>query len=114
MSVNAIAQGQVFVPRLSGLFVAQVGYEARLADTINTELQTSAFLRSKEGGPSDSGLDPGSDALWLGFELYGSLRWTPYSDLSLLLGSGLFVPGAAFLEAEPLRWLAALSIVLSM
>jgi hypothetical protein len=114
LSVNAIPQGQVFTPRLAGLFVAQAGYDARLADKLSAELQSSAFLRSKEGGPADSGLDPSSEALWLGFELYGSLRWAPYSDLNVLLGSGLFVPGAAFLEAEPLRWLAALSILVSM
>jgi hypothetical protein len=114
LSVNAMPQGQVFTPRLAGLFVAQAGYDARLADKLSAELQSSAFLRSKEGGPADSGLDPSSEALWLGFELYGSLRWAPYSDLNVLLGSGLFVPGAAFLEAEPLRWLAALSILVSM
>ncbi|HAE21280.1 MAG TPA: hypothetical protein DCG47_03020 [Spirochaetaceae bacterium] len=114
LSVNAIPQGQVFAPRLAGLFVTQAGYDTRLSAYLSAELQSSAFLRSNEGGPADSGLDPSSDSLWLGFEVYGALRWAPYSDLNILFGSGLFVPGAAFLETEPLRWLAALSIVLAM
>jgi hypothetical protein len=114
LSVNSIPQGKVFTPRLSGLALARVGYNARLVDTLSVDVQSSAFLRSIEGGPSDSGIDPSSDSAWLGAELSASLRWVPLSDVIVSSGLGLFIPGTAFLPDEPLRYLLSLALVLSL
>jgi hypothetical protein len=114
LSVNSIPQGKVFAPRLSGLALARVGYNARLVDTLAVDVQSSAFIRSTAGGPSDSGIDPSSDSAWLGAELFASLRWAPLSDVNISSGLGLFIPGTAFLPDEPLRYLVSLALVLSL
>ncbi len=114
LSVNAIPQGKVFTSRLSGLALARAGYTARFVDTLSVDVQSSAFIRSVAGGPSDSGIDPSSDSIWLGAELFASLRWAPLSDVNLSSGLGLFVPGAAFLPDEPLRYLLSVALVLSL
>jgi hypothetical protein len=114
MSVNAIPQGKVFTPRLSGLALARAGYNARFADSLSVDVQSSAFLRSAEGGPADSGIDPSSDSPWLGAELFASLRWAPLSDVNVSSGFGLFIPGTAFLPDEPLRYLVSVAAVLSL
>jgi hypothetical protein len=114
LSINAVSQGQVFTPRLAGLFVSRIGYTARVNETLSADIQSTAFVRSASGGPADSGIDPSSDSVWLGAEAYGSLRWAPVSDISMSSGLGLFVPGTAFLPNEPLRWLVSLALVVSL
>ncbi len=114
LSVNAIPQGKVFTPRLAGLFIGRLGYTARVGETLSADLQSTAFVRSVNGGPADSGIDPASDSVWLGAEAYASVRWAPVSDVNLSSGLGLFVPGAAFLADEPLRWLVSLALVVSL
>jgi len=114
LSVNAVQQGKIFTPRLSGLFVSRIGYTARINQTLSADIQSTAFVRSASGGPADSGIDPSSDSIWLGAEAYASLRWAPVSDVSLSSGLGLFVPGTAFLSDEPLRWLISLALVVSL
>jgi len=114
LSVNAIPQGKIFTPKLAGLTVVRAGYTARFIDTLSADLQSSAFIRSLEGGPSDSGIDPLSDSVWLGAEAFASLRWAPLSDVNLSSGMGLFLPGAAFLPDEPLRYLLSVALVLSL
>lgn len=114
LSVNAIAQGKIFTPRLAGLFVTRVGYTARVTEALSADIQSTAFVRSASGGPADSGIDPASDSVWLGAEAYASLRWAPVSDVSLSSGLGLFVPGTAFLPDQPIRWLVSLALVVSL
>lgn len=114
LSVNAVPQGKIFTPRLSGLFVARAGYTARVNETLSGDIQSTAFVRSASGGPADSGIDPSSDSVWLGAEAYASLRWAPVSDVNLSSGLGLFVPGTAFLPDTPLRWLVSLALVVSL
>jgi hypothetical protein len=114
LSVNAIPQGKVFTPRLAGLFVTRIGYTVRVNESLSADIQSNAFVRSASGGPADSGIDPASDSVWLGAEAYASVRWAPKSDVNLSSGLGLFVPGAAFLPDEPLRWLVSLAMVVSL
>jgi len=114
LSVNAISQGQIFTPRLAGLFVSRIGYTARIDESLSADIQSTAFVRSASGGPADSGIDPASDSIWLGAEAYASLRWAPVSDISLSSGLGLFVPGTAFLPDQPIRWLISLALVVSL
>lgn len=114
LSINAVQQGQIFTPRLSGLFVGRAGYTARVNETLSADIQSTAFVRSASGGPADSGIDPSSNSIWLGVEAYASLRWAPVSDVSLSSGLGLFVPGTAFLPGEPVRWLVSLALVVSL
>jgi hypothetical protein len=115
-NITALEQGRVFTPGPAGLASARLGYKARPSEVLAADVQAVGFLRFAEGGPEDAELDPGSDAAWLGAELYASLTWTPFSDLSVLAGTGLFLPasGGAFLPDTPARWLLSVAAVLSL
>ncbi len=115
-NITALEQGSVFTPGPSGLASARIGYKARPSPVLSADAQAIGFLRFPEGGPADAELDPASDAAWLGAELYASLTWTPFSDLSVLAGAGMFLPasGGAFLPDTPARWLLSVAAVLSL
>ncbi len=115
-NITSLEQGRVFTPGPSGLASARLGYKARPSAVLAADAQAVGFLRFAEGGPADAELDPGSDSPWLGAELYASLTWTPLSDLSVLAGTGIFLPasGGAFLPDTPARWLLSVAAVLSL
>ena len=115
-NITSLEQGKVFTPGPSGLASARTGYRSRLSSVLWADAQAVGFLRFTGGGPADSDLDPASDAAWLGAELYGSLTWAPFSDLSVLAGAGVFLPasGGAFLPDTPARWLVSVAAVLSL
>ena len=115
-NITSLEQGSVFTPGPSGLASARIGYRARPSAVLGAEAQAVGFFRFAEGGPADAELDPGSDSSWLGAELYASLTWTPFSDLSVLAGTGIFLPasGGAFLPDTPVRWLLSVAAVLSL
>ncbi len=115
-NVTALEQGRVFTPGPAGLASGRIGYKVRPSDALAADAQAVGFLRFPDGGPADADLDPGSDSAWLGAELYASLTWTPFSDLSVLAGAGIFLPasGGAFLPDTPARWLLSAAAVLSL
>ena len=115
-NITSLEQGSVFTPGPSGLASVRIGYTARPGAAVSADVRAVGFLRFSEGGPADADLDPGSDAAWLGAELYSSLTWTPFSDLSVLAGAGIFLPasGGAFLPDTPARWLVSAAAVLSL
>ena len=115
-NITSLEQGSVFTPGPSGLASVRLGYKTRPSTVLAAEAQAIGFLRFAEGGPEDAELDPASDAAWLGAELYASLTWAPFSDLSVLAGAGVFLPasGAAFLPDTPARWLVSIAAVLSL
>ncbi|NLJ45039.1 MAG: hypothetical protein GX430_00540 [Treponema sp.] len=115
-NVTALEQGRVFTPGPAGLATARLGYRARPSAVLGAEAQAVGFLRFPDGGPADAELDPGSDSPWLGAELYATVTWTPFSDLSVLWGAGVFLPasGGAFLPDTPARWLLSAAAVLSL
>jgi hypothetical protein len=50
------------------------------------------YFRTDETSFSDPDMDDQSKSPLLGVEIYGDLIWTPFSDVSLILGGGLFLP----------------------
>jgi hypothetical protein len=41
------------------------------------------------------------------------LSWSPFLDLSFLLGAGLFLPGKAFASGNDIRYAASIGLSLS-
>lgn len=96
--------GIVLRPYFSNLHVAQAGFGAsrgRLAIGFNYLY----FAKHKKESPintADATL-PNHD---LGHELNASLTWSPFLDLSLTLGAGVFLPGRAFASGGAPRYAA--------
>jgi len=93
--LTASPLGNVFSPKLSNLVVAQLGGSLKpvSSQALQTGVKCLAFFRPTYGPVNVSGLLPGSNASWLGFEadLYGMYRIM--SDLGLSLNTGIFLPG---------------------
>ncbi len=105
--ITASTLGAVFSPALSNLMVAQLTGSVKPfpKERIQTGLKLFAFMRPTAGALDATGLEPGEDALWLGFETDVFVNYRFSSDLGLSLNSGVFFPGkapsGAFTEGTP-------------
>jgi hypothetical protein len=115
LPVNTIAQGKVLRPKISGLALTELGYALRLHNTLSAEARGAYFFRTDSYTYNDPGLDRASRSPLLGGEVYGSLSWAPFSDLSFTLGAGAFFPqwGKAFSPGAPVKWRVALETIFS-
>jgi hypothetical protein len=109
------AQGRALEPDFSGLMVIRPLYEVRLLPSLHAEAGGRYFLRTDSITLSDPGL-AGDASYLVGLELDGALRWAPFSDISLSLSGGLFIPqtGRAMKDDEPLRWTVTLGALFSL
>jgi hypothetical protein len=116
--LNALPQGQVFSPALSGLSFIRAAYTLRPRRTLSLGAEASYFIRTDTVSFRDN-LEPDklkAEGYFLGGELYGSAAWTPLPDLVLTLGGGAFFPrlGNAFEPEAKVRWKAVLGLVVSL
>ena len=86
LPVTTVAQGEVIDARLSGLTVFSLDYTARLHRTFSFNFMPSYFIDN--GGYNRVDNDGGL----LGGEIFGKLNWSPFSDIMLSLGGGVFLP----------------------
>jgi hypothetical protein len=100
LPVSAVSQGKVWNSPLSGLAVIYAAYTLRPHETLSLTMEGRYFFL-------------GEDAKALGGELYASVSWAPVMDTALLLGGGVFLPGAGQPPGDPPRWLASLGLTLS-
>ena len=88
--ITTVGQGNLLEAKLSGISVLSLDYTARLHKTFAVNASTAYFIltdyRTYKGKPN------GRDGHGLGSELYGRAVWSPFSDLQLNLGSGIFLP----------------------
>ena len=102
-------------PEFSGIALIQSAYTARLHEALSADLSAAYFFRTDETAYSDSDMEPSTRSPLLGGEMYGGLTWTPWSDLSVSLGGGVFFPqlGKYFKEDAGLKYRITLEAVLS-
>jgi hypothetical protein len=92
--------GLIFSPQLGNTLLAELSYSVKpfsgsnspILRNLQTELQFSNYLRPNASPISEIGLDPASEARYLGSEIDGTVRFRPFSDLGTLLSLGLFLP----------------------
>jgi hypothetical protein len=109
--ISASPSALIFKPALSNLFLVQLDYSLKplawtrssFADNFQAALKVVPFFRSTPGPVSEGGLNPASDALYLGTEVDGTLSLRLFSDFGLGLSVGIFVPNSgddgSFLES---------------
>jgi hypothetical protein len=92
LPVTSQAQGKVLRPEFSGVALVQSGYTARLHEALSADLSAAYFFRTDETTYSHSGKEASTRSPLLGGEIYGGVSWTPWSDLSVSAGGGMFFP----------------------
>ena len=92
--ITTISQGTVLQAKFSGLSMFSLDYTARLHEVFSINLAGAYFIASDydtyRGYPKNP--SGGRDGNLLGSEFSGRLVWSPFSDLQLNLGGGIFMP----------------------
>jgi hypothetical protein len=91
-SITTANQGYVFRTWQGDLSSVQGGYRARLHPVLWGELGAVYFFRAGEAASQDGITGEDGDSPFLGREFRLSFTGAPFSDLSLALDCGLFVP----------------------
>jgi len=92
--ITTIPQGEILQAKFSGLSMFRLDYTARLHETFSINIVNAYFIASDyesyQGFPQVS--SGGRKGNFLGYEVSGRLIWSPFSDLQLNLGGGIFLP----------------------
>jgi len=111
--ITAPGFGVAFSPKLGNLMVLRANYSVKpfsgsgysAMENFQARLAGFGFFRPTDGVISEAGINPASDAAYLGSEADLILSFRPFSDLGFALSSGIFMPNsgsatsdAAFLD----------------
>ncbi len=112
--IIAPTAGKVFSPDAPGFAAVRGGYFIRLRQTLSADLSGRLFLRLGEGAFEGS-LEGANEDAYIGTELYGSAVFAPTSDVSFVIGTGVFIPNeAAVVPDSGVRFLATATAVISL
>jgi len=112
--VTTKPQGNVLQAKLSGISALFLDYNAKLFPTVSAGLTASYFVRNDNVTFKDQVMKPVEDSgSALGCELFGRAVWSPFTDLSVNLGAGVFLPsmGNAYPDAGT-QWRLELGLTL--
>jgi hypothetical protein len=100
--------GEVLQIKFSGITAVSVDISSRLHESLGVVVSTSYFIRgdnvvSEFIYPDNENTN--YEGKLLGAEVFGRLIWSPFSDLSFILGGGLFAPayGNYWVNEKP-KW----------
>jgi hypothetical protein len=113
--ITNISQSGAFGVSFSGLMALSLITTLRPLEELSIVKETNFLMRTDLATFAAEGLDPDSKSHLLGLEMRLSLVWTPFSDLGLSAGGGLFLPleGGAFYDDAPPKWNISLGAMLS-
>ncbi|MDR2588731.1 MAG: hypothetical protein LBC67_04825 [Spirochaetales bacterium] len=104
-------QGIILEAKLSGLSALHAVYTARLVQALAINLSAYYFIRTDKG--TYQGWLASNEGYRLGAEFFGTLIWSPVSDLRVQVGGGAFLPSLGdTAPSEPLRWKILANVVL--
>jgi len=112
--VTTKPQGNVLQAKLSGISGLFLDYTAQLRQAVSAGLTISYFIRGDNETYTLYPVNPFNDSgTALGCELFGRAAWNPFTDLSLTMGAGIFLPslGNVNPKADP-QWRLELGLVL--
>jgi hypothetical protein len=85
--------GSVLQSKITGLTVLSLDYSARVTEPLGISFSASYFIRNDlmmyDVFPIQ---DSGDDGYLLGGEFSGQFVWSPFSDLQVIFGGGVFIP----------------------
>ncbi|MDR0290355.1 MAG: hypothetical protein LBI06_05405 [Treponema sp.] len=114
--VASLVYGEILKAKPQGITALSLDYMARLTQVFGMSLSASYFVRNDLGTYTDWPVaDSGDKGHFLGTELFARLVWSPFSDLQLNLGGGVFLPqlGDAGPKEKP-GWRIELSAILAI
>jgi hypothetical protein len=89
-------QGEVLQETLTGISAFSLDYAAKLSPAITIGLTFSLFNNFDASRVSP--LPYGSNGGSIGGEFFGRLIWSPFTDVNINLGAGVFMPAASGIE----------------
>ncbi|GAB1483128.1 hypothetical protein MASR2M78_19440 [Treponema sp.] len=107
-----------FAPNFSNLHVIQMAtsispLSATSRNKLNLGLNYTYFAKFEKQGLVNGNEAP-QNSIDLGHALDAQVQWAPYQDLSFFIGSGIFLPGAAFHKGESIRYSLSAGLSLSL
>jgi hypothetical protein len=108
--------GSIFNAKMSALTVLGLNYSGLFTEKFGTNFSVKYFIRNDL---TTTGIYPvlgeENDGHVLGAEFFGSLIWSPVSDLHFNLGGGTFIPalGDNWKDAKPV-WLLELTLIFTV
>jgi hypothetical protein len=111
--ITSAHHGNILKAKLSRLSMLSLDYTARLHQTLSASLTSSYFVRG-DLSASVGGYE-GPAGYFLGNEFFARLLWSPFSDLQLNLGGGLFLPSLGNVAPDAKSaWRVELNIILAL
>ena len=109
------AQGEILKAKLSGLSLLSLDYTARFFPTFSAGISAAYFIRSDLETYAAYPASGDSGGYFLGSEFFVRLMWSPFSDLRINLGGGMFLPslGDAAPDADA-AWRIELNVIFSL
>ena len=93
LPVTTVSQGNILGAKLSGISMISVDYTAQLHNTLRAGISSSYFIRNDlktyTGYPLP---ERNGQGIFLGNEFFARLLWSPFSDIQVNLGGGVFLP----------------------
>jgi hypothetical protein len=108
-------QGDILKAKLSGLSLVSLDYTARLFPAFSAGIGATYFIRSDLETYTAYPITGDSDGYLLGNEFFVRLMWSPFSDLQINLGGGIFLPsmGDAAPDADA-AWRIELNLIFGL
>ena len=116
MPITTKFQGSILKARLSALSMISMDYTARLNRTFSMSLSSSYFIRTDLGTYNRYPVvSDNNTGYLLGNEFSGRIYWSPYSDLSINMGAGIFMPSMGDVSTDEKNlWRIEIGLVLSL
>jgi hypothetical protein len=112
--ITGNVHGNIIRAKLSGISILGLDYTARIIESLEAGFCASHFVRNDLGTYMAWPVNPADNTgYFLGTELFLRLDWSPFSDLQLRLGGGVFIPGMGDVNpGEKPKWHAELTAVI--
>jgi hypothetical protein len=107
--------GNILKAKLPATSVVALDYTARINQAMGASLNAAYFMRTDRGTYEAYPVNTEDDGYLLGLELFGQFVWSPFSDLQLNLGGGVFLPQLGNAGPnEKAGWRIELSAILAL
>ncbi|MDR0720742.1 MAG: hypothetical protein LBF78_13990 [Treponema sp.] len=109
------ARGKVLRPECSGIALLEAAYTVRIHPKFATDVSGAYYFRTDTVTFYHSDINPISNSPLLGGEIYGGLTWTPFSDVLISTGGGVFFPrtGKVFTDNADIIYRVSLTASIS-